>query len=318
MSTRTEENNSGAAAASQRMVLIRILLVLSIVLLAAGAVSPLLTTSKFYVFSSTFSLITGLRELVIGEQLALAVVIGLFSVGVPIAKAVVMGIASFAKSPESKLLTLAEKFGKWSMLEVFVAALVIVALKLGPVANAEVRYGAYLLAGSVVLSGIASQRLSHSIQARPVFSSPVTLVSGAVIGAICATLLIAMLNPDLLTSESFAANADARCIERVLQIDRSFARVSGTESEYATNLRNIDSARCPEEFRLAFLEYVQAWEELVAREQQADEESPGLMSRLGALVGLVPTREDSLEEIEEAWDDVEREALSHGVTAPSK
>jgi hypothetical protein len=43
------------------------------------------------------------------------------------------------------------------MLEVFVAALLITALKLDPVVEATLHYGVWLLAASVVLSGIASQ-----------------------------------------------------------------------------------------------------------------------------------------------------------------
>jgi uncharacterized paraquat-inducible protein A len=63
------------------------------------------------------------------------------------------------------LFTLADRFGKWSMLEVFVAALLITALKLDPVVEATLHYGVWLLAASVVLSGIASQLIPRTSSA---------------------------------------------------------------------------------------------------------------------------------------------------------
>jgi hypothetical protein len=129
---------------------------------------------------------------------------------VPIAGTIVIRIAAASRSSGGRLVSIADQFGKWSMFEVFVAALLSVALRLGLVPNADLHYGAYLLAGSVVLSVIASQLLSTGPDSRPIRSGAATLTIGAIIGAIAMALLIGILNPELLSCVSFGAGADAR------------------------------------------------------------------------------------------------------------
>jgi paraquat-inducible protein A len=296
---------------------IRGLVVASLALLVAGAVTPLLTTERFYFFSNTFSLASGLRQLVANDQFLIAAVIALFSLCVPVVKAAVIWVAASAHAPRSAWLVLADRFGKWSMLEVFVAALVIVALKLGPVVDATLHYAAYLLAASVLLAGLASQILAHDAEAKPIFSSPVTLTVGAVGGAVAATVLIGLLNPDLLRFETIVGTPETRCIQRTLRLDRLYAGTSADQTDYTTNLAAIDPVRCPEDFREAFDDYVEAWQGLEAIDAGSGEE-PSLLDRAAARLGLVATRDDRLEEIEEAWAEISRAALEHGVTAPAK
>lgn len=297
--------------------LIRTLVVASLALLIFGAVTPLLTTERFYFFSNTFSLASGLRQLVANNQLLIATVIALFSLLVPVVKAVVIWIAASPNASRGSLLVLAERFGKWSMLEVFIAALLIISLKLGPVVDATLHYGAYLLAASVLLSGLASQFLADEPESRALFSSPVTLTVGAVGGAVAATVLIGVLNPDLLRFEALLGTPETRCIQRVLRLDQTYAATSATESGYAASLRLIDADNCPESFRDAFAEYVDAWDELAAIET-SDEAEPSLLERAGARLGLIATRDGTLEEIEEAWAEIESAALEHGITAPPR
>jgi paraquat-inducible protein A len=52
----------------------------------------------------------------------------------------------------SKALHFTEQFGKWSMLEVFVVALLLVSVKLGALLSVEVHYGVYLFALAVLLT----------------------------------------------------------------------------------------------------------------------------------------------------------------------
>ena len=299
------------------MVLIRALILGSLTLLISGAITPLLTTERFYFFSNTFSLASGLRQLVANDQFLIAAVIALFSLCVPVVKAVVIWLAASPKAPRRALLVLAERFGKWSMLEVFIAAMLIVALKLGPVVDATLHYGAYLLAASVLLSGIASQLLAHEPHGGPIFSNPVTLTIGAVGGAIAATVLIGLLNPDLLRFEAIVGTPETRCVQRVLRLDRLFAAASDSQTDYVASLQTIVPANCPEEFRDAFDDYAQAWEKLEALDTKSDEQ-PSLLNRAAARLGLVATRDDRLEDVEQAWEEIARVARDHGVTAPEK
>ena len=60
-----------------------------------------------------------------------------------------------------KSLTLIETLGKWSMLDVFVVALLLVSLKLGALAKVEVHYGLYFFTASVILTMALSFWIYH-------------------------------------------------------------------------------------------------------------------------------------------------------------
>ncbi len=297
--------------------LIRGLILASLTLLVTGAVAPLITTEQFYFFSNTFSLISGLGQLAANDQFLIAAVIVLFSLCIPVLKAVVIWIAASGHASSRPLLLLADRLGKWSMLEVFIAALLIIALKLGPVVNTELHYGAWLLAASVLLAGISSQLLVHEPHSGPIFSSPVTLTLGAVGGAAAATMLIGMLNPGLLRFEALLGTPEARCIQRVFRFDQTWATTSSSQTEYVNRLREIDAGACPEDFRETFADYVDAWDRLDIRDANPDR-APSLLDRGLALVGLAATRESTLEDIEAAWTRLAEIALEHDVEAPAK
>jgi hypothetical protein len=236
---------------------------------------------------------------------------------VPLAKGIVIWLAASGHAASRPLLVLADRFGKWSMLEVFVAALLITALKLGPVVDVTLHYGAYLLACSVLLSGIASQLLPHEHATDPVFSSSVTLTIGAVGGAVVATALLALLNPRAFDLDAVLGPPESRCIARVLALERLHAQTSATRAEYVAALKSIDAAACPESFTDAFASYVDAFAELDELDAKGDE-PPGWIERAGVRMGLIASRDDRLRDIEEAWGVIERVAREHGVEAPAK
>jgi uncharacterized paraquat-inducible protein A len=109
----------------RRAWVIRSLVLASIALLVAGAVAPLLTTERFHFISNTFSLASGLIQLAARQQYLVAVLIVVFSFCVPIAKAVVTWRAVSDREASRPLFTLADRFGKWSMLEVFVRCITV-------------------------------------------------------------------------------------------------------------------------------------------------------------------------------------------------
>jgi paraquat-inducible protein A len=308
--------SAGAVSAGPSW-LIRALLLGSLTLLVTGAVAPLVTTEQFYFFSNTFTLISGLEQLAANDQFLIAALIALFSLCIPVLKAVVIWVAASGQASNRPLLLLADRLGKWSMLEVFIAALFIIALKLGPVVEAELHYGAWLLAGSVLLSGIASQLFVHEPHGGPIFSSQLTLTIGAIGGAAAATLLIGLLNPNLLRFEALLGTPAERCIERSFRLDRTFAETSASQTEYVNRLRDIDVQNCPAAFTAAFADYVDAWRRLDARDANPVAE-PSLLDRGLALVGLAETREGTLDAIESAWAELAEAAGAHGIEAPAR
>jgi paraquat-inducible protein A len=56
-----------------------------------------------------------------------------------------------------------EYFGKWSMLDVFVVAMLLVTIKLGAVAKVEVHYGLFAFAVSVILTMLVTHRISRLV-----------------------------------------------------------------------------------------------------------------------------------------------------------
>ena len=298
----------------RRRLVVRALIVASLALLVAGAVAPLLTTERFYFFSNTFSLASGLRQLAAEQEFFVLTVILLFSLCVPVGKGIVLWAAASGQAVSRPLLVLADRFGKWSMLEVFVAALLITALKLGPLVDVRLHYGAYLLACSVLLSGVASQLLPHEHHTAPLFSSAVTLMIGGVGGAVAATLLLGLLNPRALNLDAVVGTPESRCIARVLGLERLQAQASATQAEYARNLRSIDTQACPAAFGDAFEDYIDAWTELDAQR----EKTSGWIERAGTRMGLIASRDDRLRDIEEAWAAIERIARENGIEAAAK
>src|SRR5688572_21508484 len=306
--------SDGLSRVLQRTRVVRALVAASLALLLAGAVAPLLTTERFYFFSNTFSLASGLRQLAAEQEFFVLTVILLFSLCVPVGKGIVLWAAASGRPVSRPLLVLADRFGKWSMLEVFVAALLITALKLGPLVDVTLHYGAYLLAWSVLFSGVASQLLPHEYHAGPVFSSAATLTIGAVGGAVAATLLLGLLNPRALNLDAVVGTPESRCIARALSLEQLQAQASATRVDYAGNLTSIDAQACPKAFRDAFENYIDAWTEL---DEQGDK-APGWIERAGTRMGLIASRDDQLRDIEEAWTDIERIALENGIEAPAR
>ena len=140
--------------------LINLGLLAALCLFAAGVFAPLMELEKFWVFKNQFSLYSGLQDLWLQGEHFLFIFLFLFSIFTPLAK--IFGLALVANSSEAyqlrhkRFLHILAIWGKWSMLDVFVVALLFVAVKLGALANITVHYGLYLFAASVILVHIFS------------------------------------------------------------------------------------------------------------------------------------------------------------------
>jgi len=149
-------------------IVINLLLLCSLTALIVGVIAPLLTLQKLYFIENTISLISTIQTLYNDSEWLLFIVITLFSVCIPVIKIVsllmITNIDFEAGSFLDKMLSLIETLGKWSMLDVFVVALLLVSLKLGALAKVEVHYGLYVFAFSVILTMALSfwiYNLSH-------------------------------------------------------------------------------------------------------------------------------------------------------------
>ncbi len=152
--------NSYAHRHPAQGLVVNLLLVAALVLLIEGLRLPLLTVEKFWFFSNTVSLYSALMQLRAEREWGLFALIGLFSLVFPIVKLLLLGLvwnleAADGAAHRRHMRWLAE-YSKWSMLDVFVVALVVVSVKLGTLAQAHLREGIYFFAASVILTMLVS------------------------------------------------------------------------------------------------------------------------------------------------------------------
>lgn len=142
---------------------LRWLVIMASLLLCVGLISPIVTLEKFVIVESTFSVTSGILQLLQEGQWFLFFIITGFSVILPILKLHVLyrllsrGATGGAR--QRRYLHWMHLYGKWSMLDVFVVAVLVVAVKLGAIANVEMRYGLYAFALSILLTMFITARV---------------------------------------------------------------------------------------------------------------------------------------------------------------
>jgi len=144
---------------------LRWLLLLTTMLLIAGFVTPMMTISKLVFFDHSFSIISGIVQLWRDGQYFLFIVIGSFSIILPIAKIAILFalLSPNTHHPEyrKKLLHLMHDYGRWAMLDVMVVAFLIMSVKLGAIASIYVHAGLYIFAAAVILIMLITQQVVH-------------------------------------------------------------------------------------------------------------------------------------------------------------
>ncbi len=104
----------------------------------------------------TYSILTGVWRLVTGGNLWIGIALLVFSVIFPVSKLIVLRASiagARAGRPVFKAHDIAARLSKYSMVDVFVIALIIVASKTFPGGTTvEIRWGAYAFAAAALLS----------------------------------------------------------------------------------------------------------------------------------------------------------------------
>jgi len=105
----------------------------------------------------TYSVASGVLRLLTGGNVAIGIVLLAFSVIFPVAKLVVLR-ACLAEGRQGRAHAIVARFGKYSMADVFVLALLVVASKSFPGGTTvEIRWGAYAFAAAALTSTIDLQ-----------------------------------------------------------------------------------------------------------------------------------------------------------------
>ena len=147
----------------QKDVDIDFLLWASLISLGFGLYLPIMTLKKFILLNETVSIYSGLVSLLHQGEYILFLVVFIFSVIFPISKLTLLFLSRYSKAIKmGKILPLLEILSKWSMLDVFIVALLVIAVKSNFIIRIKVHTGIYIFAVSIILSMIASYRLGHT------------------------------------------------------------------------------------------------------------------------------------------------------------
>ena len=140
-----------------RLLVIRpVLLVTAPFLLALGLVLPLIRFEKLWFFDETPSLLQIVVSLWNGDDVALAALVGLVSIVLPVLKMIGIAAELTAAGSTGSLFyrNVVPPLSKWSMMDVLLVAIVIAAAKTTGLANAFTQPGLWCYAASAMISGL--------------------------------------------------------------------------------------------------------------------------------------------------------------------
>ena len=134
--------------------IIQLLLLVTLLLFITGISLPILTITKLLVVSNEVSILTGLQQLFEEQHYFIFLVILSFSIVLPLLKLYYLYLLSARKAVNnrkySKYLHLMHRYGRWSMLDVFVIAILIMTVKLGALASVEIESGMFYFTAAVI------------------------------------------------------------------------------------------------------------------------------------------------------------------------
>ena len=151
-------------------VMLNIVLLIAGGLFAVGICAPLMTVQKWRVFTQTYTLGAGLLRLFAAKHYVLFLIVGTFSIAVPLVKMGLLALAcnlpSWTPVRSPRLLHWLALCGKWSMLDVFLVAILLAVGTLRGIAAVEVQYGVYAFAAAMLLLHLVTCRLETLMQQR--------------------------------------------------------------------------------------------------------------------------------------------------------
>lgn len=133
---------------------------------AAGVWLPILQVTKLFIWEDSIVIWQAIRQLFAEGAPVLGGILVLFTLALPAMKLASTGYAFAALGRErvaraASGLAWIERFGKWSMLDVFVIAVAIFTAKSGWQAEATIQPGLYCFAGFAVLSSALALRVKQ-------------------------------------------------------------------------------------------------------------------------------------------------------------
>ena len=150
------------------------ILALSAGLLVIGWFSPMMTVNQFLFLEEQISVFDSLLTFAVHGEIFLLVMVFLFSVVFPAAKIISSYLLWYEYDVTSdhfqKRVRILQEIGKWSMVDVFLVALVVAAVKVSIIGDIYLHWGLYSFTASVLLAMIVLSRLTtlaHRMTKRP-------------------------------------------------------------------------------------------------------------------------------------------------------
>ncbi|TAL03474.1 MAG: hypothetical protein EPO07_06155 [Verrucomicrobia bacterium] len=137
------------------------MLLLSLALFLAGLFRPFTQVTKLWLFENQVSVYNGLITLFHQQEYFLFAILLVFSVTFPFVKITALLVLWLKPGLEPQQASRVHRFvanlSKWSMLDVFVVAVLVVLIRAGGLATIKAQDGLFLFCASVVLTQIASE-----------------------------------------------------------------------------------------------------------------------------------------------------------------
>ena len=151
----------------RRSGMVRVLLILSMLFLPLGLTLPVLETTRLWVFKDSYSLLDAVQALFEAGEIALAILIALFSLVTPALKLIAVSLLHICPPTdyEAALPRWIERLGKWSLTDVLVIAILIVIWS-GTGLQLAVQPGLWFFAGSAVMTMSASGLVVRDLKRR--------------------------------------------------------------------------------------------------------------------------------------------------------
>lgn len=145
-----------------------LLMWLSVPMYCLGLFAPLVSLTSLWVFSNTVSVISGLVTLFNSGNYFIFTIIFLFAVLLPTVKLVAMMLCWYQSDWRSdstrKILAIIEQLGRWSMLDVFMIALMVVIVRLGAAGQMQIHWGIYVYTGAILLMIALAGRFHYLVK----------------------------------------------------------------------------------------------------------------------------------------------------------
>lgn len=144
------------------------LLLVSLPLLVAGLTMPAISITHLGVFTDTYSITGTVFSLWGGEKYALFVIVLFFSLLFPSVKILIALWAWYVGDDDRvrRLCRLFAAVSKWSMLDVFIVALTVLAIEGSLFTAADIHLGVVFFAVAVIASTVALQRVARLMPSR--------------------------------------------------------------------------------------------------------------------------------------------------------